>query len=152
MLARCETQNVYTSDVRLTEECLSKRETCVNTAFELARDPMLEMELRRFAFIVVQTLQPARVEKFDKADLDTLQRENTSLQLSRKKSSWSMMLSGQAGALTAKPSLYYKVGWVGARWMDLEDGGRIEVATRMARRREDTNISLDRAPLIHRFE
>ena len=35
--------------------------------------------------------------------------DSHTLALSRKKSSWSMMLSGQGGALTQKPSLYYKL-------------------------------------------
>merc|ERR1719238_1068325 len=70
---------------------------------------MLDMELRKFAYQVVHKLDRERVNKFSPQDLEMLAKDTTTLALSRKKSSWSMMLSGQGGALVQKPSLYYKL-------------------------------------------
>ena len=77
-------ENVYGDDkVELVEECMQKRQMIVNTAFTLASDSMLDMELRKFAYFVVTKLDKERAGKFSPTDLEVLGKDAATLALSR---------------------------------------------------------------------
>jgi hypothetical protein len=85
------------------------RELLAMNLERLINDAMLDTAIRRFAFRTLHAVAADRHEKLDEKTKQVLSKDETTVQIGRKKSSWSQLLSGQASTLVQKPPLYYKL-------------------------------------------
>jgi hypothetical protein len=101
-------KNIY-AEQGYSEEICGLRELLSMHLERLVNDAMLDTSIRRFAFHTLHLASPERYEKLDEKIKAVLNKDDTTVQIGRKRSSWSQLLSGQASSLVQKPPLYYKL-------------------------------------------
>ena len=96
-------------DQGFTEEIAAQKELLSMLLERICNDSMTDMSIRKFAFHQLHVCSADRYAKLDAAVMKMLSAADTTMQLGRKRSSWSMLMSGQGGNLVGKPSMYYRL-------------------------------------------